>query len=138
MEAEAINWSYLLGFGIILIGIEAFLFSFFLLWIGLGFIIVALLSYGGFFHSALAQIAVALLLGLILVLLLRKWSSELLNRTQDSSEESIHTGGIGEVYGKSIKMDGTFWRTDADLSSYKDGDKIEVIDIVDNKAVLKD
>ncbi len=134
---EAVNWSYLLGFGILLIGLEAFFMSFFLLWIGFGFIIVALLSYGDFFHSALAQIAVSLLVGLILALLLRKWSSELLTKTEDNHEEKIHQSGIGEVQGKSIKMDGTFWLTDADLSDYRDGDKVEVIDIVENKAILK-
>jgi membrane protein implicated in regulation of membrane protease activity len=36
-----------------------------------------------------------------------------------------------------IKMGGTFWQSDDDLSIYKDGDKVEVLDIKNNKAVLK-
>ena len=36
-----------------------------------------------------------------------------------------------------IKMNGTFWQSDEDLSKYKDGYKVEVLDIVNNKAVLK-
>ena len=134
---EAIGWAYLLGFGILLIAIEAFLFSFFLLWIGLGFIIIAGVSYFTFYESALAQFASALSLGLLLVLLLRKWSSQMLSKTEDSTEEKNHTGGIGTVQGNSIKMDGTFWLTDADLREYKDGDRVEVINIVQNKAILK-
>ena len=135
---EAISWSYLLGIGILLIALEVFLMSFFLLWIGLGFLIIATVSYFGLYDNALAQVASASTIGLILALLLRKWSSSFLNKTQDSSEEQNHHGGIGEVHGNSIKMDGTFWRTDADLSDFNEGDRIEVLDIVENKAIVKE
>ena len=133
---EVIDWAYLLAFGIVLIGLEALIFSFVLLWIGIGFIVVALLTYMGLFESGYVQIAVAVSIGLVLVLALRKWSMTLINRSEDDTEEKIHKSGIGVMDGGMIKMDGTYWQSDDDLSSYKDGDKVEVIDIVNNKVKL--
>ncbi|MEN8146032.1 MAG: NfeD family protein [Campylobacterota bacterium] len=133
---EVIDWAYLLAFGIVLIGLEALIVSFFLIWIGIGFVIVALLTYFGVFESGTAQIAVAVSIGLVLLLALRKWSMNLVNKTQDSTEEKIHKGGVGVIDGGMIRMDGTYWQSDDDLSQYKDGDRVEVLDIVNNKAKL--
>ena len=133
---EVIDWAYLLALGIILIGLEALVFSFFLIWIGIGFIVVAGLGYFGLFESATAQIAVAVSIGLFLLLALRKWSMQFINKTEDDTEEKIHKGGVGIIDGGMIKMDGTYWQSDDDLSIYKDGDKVKVIDIVNNKAEL--
>lgn len=133
---EAIDWAYLLAIGIVLIGIEALIFSFVLLWIGIGFLAVAVLSYFLLFESGYAQIAVAVSIGLVLVLLLRKWSMTLINKSEDDTEEKIHKSGVGVIDGGMIKMDGTFWQSDDDLSAYKDGDRVEVVDIINNKAKL--
>ena len=133
---EAIDWAYLLALGIILIGLEALIFSFVLLWIGIGFIIVSLLSYAELFDSGYAQIAVAVSIGLVLVLALRKWSMNLINKSEDDTEEKIHKGGVGIIDGGMIKMNGTYWQSDDDLSAYKDGDRVEVVDIVNNKVKL--
>ena len=133
---EVIDWAYLLAFGIVLIGLEALIFSFVLLWIGIGFIIVSLLTYMGLFESGYVQIAVAVSIGLVLVLALRKWSMAMINKSEDNSEEQIHKSGVGVIDGGMIKMDGTYWQSDDDLSQYKDGDRVEVLDIVNNKAKL--
>ncbi len=133
---EVIDWAYLLAFGVFLIGLEALVFSFFLIWIGIGFVVVALLTYMGLFESGYAQIAVAVSIGLILLLTLRKWSMRLIVKSEDSSEEKIHKSGLGVIEGGMVKMDGTYWQSDDDLSQYKDGDRVEVVDIVNNKAKL--
>lgn len=133
---EEIYWAYLLAAGIIMIGLEALVFSFFLVWLGVGFVIVAGLSYFGLFDSGIAQIATSVSIGLVLVFALRKWSMSMVNKTEDSAEEKVHKSGVGIVSGGMIKMDGTFWQCDDDLSAYKDGDKVKVIDIVNNKAKL--
>ncbi len=133
---EVIDWAYLLAFGIVLIGLEALIVSFFLVWIGIGFVVVAAMTYFGLFESGTAQIAVAVSIGLVLLLALRKWSMNLVNKTQDNTEEKIHKSGVGVIDGGMIKMDGTYWQSDDDLSQYKDGDKVEVLDIVNNKAKL--
>ena len=133
---EVIDWAYLLAFGIVLIGLEALIVSFFLVWIGIGFVVVAAMTYFGLFESGTAQIAVAVSIGLVLLLAPRKWSMNLVNKTQDNTEEKIHKSGVGVIDGGMIKMDGTYWQSDDDLSQYKDGDRVEVLDIVNNKAKL--
>lgn len=133
---EAIDWAYLVAIGIILIGVEALLFSFVLLWIGIGFLVVAVLSFFALFDSGYAQIAVALSIGLALVLLLRKWSMTFVDKTEDDTEEKIHQKGVGTIEGGMIRMNGTYWQSDDDLSAYKEGDRVEVVDIVNNKAKL--
>jgi len=133
---EAIEWGYLLALGIVLIGLEALIFSFVLLWIGIGFIVVSVLSYAGLFDSGYVQIAVAVSIGLVLVLVLRKWSMNLINKTADDSEEKIHKSGTGVIEGGMIKMDGTYWQSDDDLSGFSDGDRVEVVDIMNNKAKI--
>jgi len=133
---EVIDWSYLLAVGILMIGLEALVFSFFFVWLGFGFVVVAVLTYFGLFENGVAQLATAVSIGLILVFALRKWSMNMINKSQDSTEEKIHQSGTGTIDNGMIKMDGTYWQSDDDLSAYKDGDKVEVIDIVNNKAKL--
>ena len=133
---EVIDWSYLLAAGILMIGLEALVFSFFFVWLGFGFVIVAGLSYFGVFDNGVAQLAASVSIGLVLVFALRKWSMNMINKTQDDSEEKIHQSGIGTIDNGMIKMGGTFWQSNDDLSGYKDGDKVEVIDIINNKAKI--
>ena len=133
---EEIYWAYLLAAGIIMIGLEALVFSFFLVWLGVGFIVVAALSYFGLFDSGIAQIATAVSIGLVLVFVLRKWSMNMMNKTADDSEEKPHKGGLGTVDNGMIKLHGTFWQCDDDLSAYKNGDRVEVVDIINNRAKL--
>ncbi len=133
---EVIEWFYLFAIGIVLIGIEALFFSFFLIWIGIGFLLVSVLSYFGLYDNGIAQIATACVIGLALVFALRKWSVNMLNKTQGKPEERAHIRGIGTVDNGMIKMDGTYWHSDDDLSGFKDGDKVEVIDVVNNKVKL--
>jgi len=133
---EVIDWFYLLAVGILLVGIEALFFSFFLVWIGIGFLVVSVLTYIGLYDNGVAQIASACVIGLVLVFALRKWSMNMLNRTQDNSEEKVHKRGIGIIDNGMIKMDGTYWRSDDDLSGYQNGDKVEIIDVVNNKVTL--
>ena len=134
---EVIDWSYLLAAGILMIGLEALVFSFFFVWLGFGFVIVAGLSYFGVFDNGVAQLAAAVSIGLVLVFALRKWSMNMINKTQDDSEEKIHSSGVGTIDNGMIKMGGTFWQSDDDLSAYKDGDKVKVLDIVNNKAKIE-
>jgi len=133
---QVIDWYYLLAIGIVLIGIEALFFSFFLIWIGIGFLLVSVLSYFGLYENGIAQIATACVIGLALVFALRKWSMSVLNKTQDSTEERSHIRGTGTIDNGMVQMDGTYWHSDDDLSGFKDGDKVEVIDVINNKVKL--
>jgi len=134
---EALTFQWLFAIGILLIGLEALMFSFFLFPVGFGFIIVSVIHlYFVQFHSLFSQIAAALIIGLFVILLFRKKFIYLLGKSSSTKEEKIHVSGTGIVDGKQIKFEGTFWNTNDDLSLYKDGDKVE-IEIFRNKAVLK-
>ena len=133
---EALSFEWLLAIGIILIGLEALIFSFFLFPIGLGFLIVAFLELWVVeYDSLFSQMATGFVLGLIITLLFRKTFIKLLGKSSSDKEELIHVSGIGTIDGKQIKFEGTYWNTDDDLSLYKDGDKVN-IKIIKNRAVI--
>jgi len=128
--------AYLMAAGIFLIGLEIVLYSFFIVWIGIGLILVGVLSYVVHFGDGYYQLAIAFSVGLFLLFWLRGWAMRIIEKSEDDSEEPIHRSGVGIVDNGIIKMDGTFWQTDDDLSGYKDGDRVEVVDIRHNRAVL--
>jgi len=130
---ETLGFAYLLAIGIIFIAIEALLFSFFFFWLGLGFIVVALLSFFILFDNGFVQIALALLIALFLLLLLRKQTVTYVKRSANAKESTVHEGGLATIEAGRIKLDGTYWLCDDDLSGYNDGDKVEVI-IKNNRA----
>lgn len=132
---EALAYYYLLGIGIAFVGIEAVFFSFFLMWIGIGFIFVGILTLFITFDSAWIQVALAFSIGLVLVILFRKKMMAEFASIKVTKEEVVHKDGLGTILDGSIKMDGTFWQTDSDLSSYKNGDKVKV-KIEHNKAIV--
>ena len=131
---EAIPYYYLLGFGFLLIGIEVMLLSFYLLWIGLGFITVALLSLAFEFNNGLIQISVSLIISIILLVAFKKPLQQTM-KEKPNSEKAIHQSGMGIISNGAIKMDGTFWSTDDDLSDLQEGDSVAVT-IKENKAYL--
>ncbi|WP_024954542.1 NfeD family protein [Sulfurospirillum arcachonense] len=134
---EALSYEWLLAIGIVLVGLEVLVFSFFLFPIGLGFVIVSILElYIIKFESLYSQLATALCIGLILILVFRKKFIQLMQKSSSNKEQHIHVGGIGVIDGKQIKFEGTFWNTNDDISSYKNGDKVN-IEIIKNKAVIK-
>jgi len=135
---EAISPAYLLALGILLIGLEAITFSFILFFIGVGFVLVGGVSYLYSFESGLVQIAVAFVIALVLIFALRNYLLEKLSKPSEAKEERTHISGVGYVQDGAVKFDGTYWKTDADLSKYSDGQRVEVLNVVDNKVVLKE
>lgn len=135
---EAISIAYLLAIGIFLIGLEVLTFSFIFFFIGLGFIIVAGISSIFIFSNGTVQIAIAFVLALFLALILRKTLLEKISKESTQKEEKIHKSGIGIVENGAIKFEGTYWETFSNLSKYKDGDRVNIIDILDNRVILED
>ena len=133
----AVEPAYLLALGIFLIGFEALSLSFFIVWIGMGFIIVAGLSLFIAFETLWVQSATALVVGMALAFFLRKPVMLYMQKSQDEKEEEIHSSGWGVVEEGMIKMDGTYWQSDDDLSSYKNGDKVEVVGMKNNRVEIK-
>lgn len=128
--------AYLIAAGIFLIGLEIVLYSFFIVWIGIGLILVGLSSYLIAFDDGYVQLAIAFSIGFMLAFMLRKRAMEFVDSSEDSSEEYVHQRGIGIVDNGRIRMDGTFWQTDDDISDFVDGDRVEIVDIRSNKVLL--
>ena len=133
----AIDAAYLLAIGILLIGLEVLTLSFVLFFLGLGFILVAVITSIVPFDNGYVQIAIAFGIALVTAVGLRKNLLERLSKTPQEKEERAHVSGIGYVEDGAIKFDGTYWKTLNDLSPYKNGDKVEVIDVKDNRVILK-
>jgi membrane protein implicated in regulation of membrane protease activity len=134
---ETIDISYLLAIGILLIGLEVLTFSLVLFFLGLGFILMALVSSFVVFDNGYVQVALAFSIALVSAFGLRKSLLKRLIKTPTPKEEKTHKSGIGYVEDGAVKFDGTYWKTLDDLSNYNNGDKVEVIDVQDNMVVLK-
>lgn len=134
---EALSSSYLLAIGILLIGLEAITFSFILFFIGLGFVIVSAISYFYDFENILVQFASVFFIAIVFAYLFRDTLLKKISKPDNTPEEKTHISGFGYVEDNMIKFDGTYWNSLDDLSKYKDGDKVEIIEVVDNKVVLK-
>ena len=134
---EAISVSYLLAIGILLIGLEALIFSFVLFFFGIGFIVVALISQFYLFDNGLVQVAVAFVFALLFAGVFRKNLLQKISQESKEVEERAHVSGFGTVEEGMVKFHGTYWKSVEDISTYEEGSKVEVVDVVDNMVVLK-
>ena len=134
---ETIAAYWLLAFGILFIGLEALTFTFVLFFLGIGFIVVSLISFFYIFDNGIIQIALAFIFALILAIILRKTLLEKLSKPKLDAEERTHVSGVGIIEDEAVKFDGTFWKTLDDISGYKNGDKVKIKDVKDNMVVLE-
>jgi membrane protein implicated in regulation of membrane protease activity len=128
----------LLAIGIGLLIAEIFTLSFALIWVGIGFIAVALVHWVYPIHDVYVQIALASGIGLILMLLLRK-KLQLFFTGKEVKDEFLQAdGGIGVVYHGSIKFKGTMWQYEFANQAFElnDGDQVHVLHFSGNKAVI--
>jgi len=135
---EVISVSYLIAIGILLIGIEALLFSFVFLFLGIGFLSISLISYIYPFESGLAQIALAFVIALLSIFLFRKSLLTKMSKESDVKEERSHVSGMGIVQEGMVNFDGTYWKAETDISMLNDGTRVEVVDVINNMVVLKE
>ncbi len=134
---EAITVGYLIAIGILLIGLEVLLFSFVLFFFGIGFLFVALISVFYLFDNLYVQIALAFVIALVMAYFFRNTLLEKISKPSQKEEEKSHKKGVGVVENGMVTFDGTYWNSLNDLSVFKEGEKVEIIDVVDNKVVLK-
>jgi len=134
---ETLSVYYLLAIGILLIGLEVIALFFVLFFIGIGFIVVAGISYFYTFENGIIQISVAFVIALALAFLLRNYLLNKLSKPSNKAEERAHVSGVGFVEDGMVKFDGTYWKTLDDLSTYTNGSKVEIVNVVDNKVVIK-
>ncbi len=144
----------LLCSGIILVVVEILFASFFLLFAGIGFIITAILEYFiGFevFGNAYVWQAISICVFSFISLIVLKKPIKSWFADSQTYEDSLQNGsGIGEIRQGMVYFKGSLWayeildsttlmhkQNDMDSKFFKDGDKVEVLEIRDNKVIIK-
>lgn len=136
--AEIPAW-WLIGFGLALVAAELFLTVFVLLFLGLGFIVVGLVSFG-FPMAGEVQLLSAVILGTLLTFGLRRFFLKTLNQ-KTLTLETLETGDVGQLleYQGQLRVmyKGTTWGLkmpfDANL---KAGDTVIVTELKNNQACV--
>jgi len=137
ITASGLGFLPLLAIGLGLIALEGLLFSFIILWFGVGFLIVALLEL--FYHvdTFLIQLAIVAVISMLFILLFRK---KLLIKfsKQKHSDNFFNEEGYGVVKNGMIFYKGTFWELDGSLNieDFKEGERVFVSKVRENRAVI--
>ena len=130
----------LLAIGVALIAFEAIIASFILIWFGVGFVITAAISYIYVFSDGIWQIAVASIISLILLLLLRKKVLEsFLESKRNISDNFFDEKGIGEIKNSKVFYKATYWDIDSKLDEkeFNEGEKVVVLKTHKNSATIE-
>lgn len=141
MVLDLINPYILIGIAVVLIGLEAVITSFILIWFGLGFLIVGLISFGYEFSDGLWQLGAVALISLAFLVLLRKKALEkFLKSDKDISDNFLNEKGIGEVKNSKIFYKATYWEVEFASQEFdlEEGQKVEVLKTYRNFAVIEE
>ena len=113
---------------------ELMLFSFYLLFFGLAFIIVGAVNFGFGFEWSFQILAVLVLAFILLVLLKAPLKSKFMAKKESFNEEFLDEAGVGEIRENMVYFKGTLWKYDGGL---KNGEKVQVLGTKGDKVILK-
>ena len=137
---DVIDPFILLAIGIALIAFEAVIASFILIWFGVGFVVVAIISSLYIFSDGIWQIAAASIISLLLLFLLRKKVLEkFLNSRKDISDDFLNEKGIGEIRNSKVFYKATYWDIDSNIDEkeFVEGEKVVVLKTHKNTAIIE-
>lgn len=124
----------MIAIGALLCVAELMLFSFYLLFFGVAFIIVGAVNFGFGFEWSF-QILVVLALAFILLALLKApLKSKFMAKKESFNEEFLDEPGVGEIRENMVYFKGTLWKYDGVL---KNGEKVQVLGTKGDKVILK-
>ena len=137
---DVIDPFILLAIGIALIAFEAVIASFILIWFGVGFVVIAIISSMYMFSDGIWQIAAASIISLLLLFLLRKKVLEkFLNSRKDISDDFLNEKGIGEIRNSKVFYKATYWDIDSNIDEkeFIEGEKVVVLKTHKNTATIE-
>lgn len=137
---DVIDPFILLAIGIALIAFEAVIASFILIWFGVGFVVVAIISSLYMFSDGIWQIAAASIISLFLLFLLRKKVLEkFLNSRKNISDDFLNEKGIGEIRNSKVFYKATYWDIDSNIDEkeFFEGEKVVVLKTHKNTATIE-
>ena len=124
----------MIAIGALLCVAELMLFSFYLLFFGLAFIIVGAINFGFNFEWSFQILAVLVLAFILLVLLKAPLKSKFMAKKESFNEEFLDEAGVGEIRENMVYFKGTLWKYDGGL---KNGEKVQVLGTKGDKVILK-
>ena len=124
----------MIAIGALLCVAELMLFSFYLLFFGVAFIIVGAVNFGFGFEWSFQILAVLVLAFILLVLLKAPLKSKFMAKKESFNEEFLDEAGVGEIRENMVYFKGTLWKYDGNLA---EGSKVQVRGIKGNKAILQ-
>ena len=124
----------MIAIGALLCVAELMLFSFYLLFFGVAFIIVGAVNFGFNFEWPYQILGVAALAIILLVLLKAPLKSKFMAKKESFNEEFLDEPGVGEIRENMVYFKGTLWKYDGSL---KNGEKVQVLGTKGDKVILK-
>ena len=124
----------MIAIGALLCVAELMLFSFYLLFFGVAFIIVGAINFGFNFEWSFQILAVLVLAFISLALLKAPLKSKFMAKKESFNEEFLDEAGIGEIRENMVYFKGTLWKYDGGL---KNGEKVQVLGTKGDKVILK-
>lgn len=137
---SAMDFYTLMAIGVVLVALEVFLYSFIIIWFGLGFIFVGFISIFFNFPNLYIQLGVISIFSLIFLILFRKLFLKKFSKPQkEISNNFFNEKGFGEFKEGKIFYKGTFWELDPsfDKEDFKTGEKVKVLKIDKNIAFIE-
>ena len=124
----------MIAIGALLCVAELMLFSFYLLFFGVAFIIVGAINFGFGFEWSFQILAVLVLAFILLALLKAPLKSKFMAKKESFNEEFLDEPGVGEIRENMVYFKGTLWKYDGML---KNGEKVQVLGTKGDKVILK-
>ncbi len=124
----------MIAIGALLCVAELMLFSFYLLFFGVAFIIVGAINFGFNFEWSFQILAVLVLAFILLALLKAPLKSKFMAKKESFNEEFLDEAGVGEIRENMVYFKGTLWKYDGGL---KNGEKVQVLGTKGDKVILK-
>ena len=124
----------MIAIGALLCVAELMLFSFYLLFFGLAFIIVGAINFGFNFEWSFQILGVLVLAFILLALLKAPLKSKFMAKKESFNEEFLDEPGVGEIRENMVYFKGTLWKYDGGL---KNGEKVQVLGTKGDKVILK-
>ena len=124
----------MIAIGALLCVAELMLFSFYLLFFGVAFIIVGAINFGFGFEWSFQILAVLVLAFILLALLKAPLKSKFMAKKESYNEEFLDEPGVGEIRENMVYFKGTLWKYDGAL---KNGEQVQVLGTKGDKVILK-
>ena len=124
----------MIAIGAVLCALEFTLFSFYLLFFGVAFIIVGAVNFGFGFEWSFQILAVLVLAFILLALLKAPLKSKFMAKKENFNEEFLDEPGVGEIRENMVYFKGTLWKYDGVL---KNGEKVQVLGTKGDKVILR-